>query len=265
MFPASLGISALLHLIALLVLRFESELMPVFAPSDPVVLGPPVGMLVYDIKPVEEAAGPTPKEMQRPTPPEPERVPPMPISPVQPEPSPPARAEMPPPSARAPSAPSSVAERVNLRMRDPRLWDSSKPTGEVPVHPDDAVRRRITIEEWNAVVNPRLSIEEYNDSVRLAEEAAAKAVDWTVKPGRGGRWGVSPKGIHLGSFTLPIPIRVATPPGRRDGAGAAQRSWSDIQAQRGATEIQEDIKDRIKAIRERKEAERRDSTRRGGG
>lgn len=150
-------------------------------------------------------------------------------------------------------------------MGDLRLWDSSKPPAEAPVHPDEALRRRITIEEWNAVVHPRLSIEEWNDSVRLAEEAAAKAVDWTVKSDDGGHRGVTPQGIHLGSFTLPMPIQFATPPGRREGSGAAHRSWSEIQAQRAAMEIQEDIKDRIKAIRERKEAERRDSTRQGGG
>lgn len=263
LFPASLGISALLHLIALLVLRFESGLVPVFPPSDPAVLGRPVGMVVYDIELVEEAAGSTPEEEQRtaPTPPEPEHVPPVPIPPAQPEPAPPVTAEMPPPSARAAT---SLGERLNSRTGDPRLWDSYG-TGEAPVHPGDALRRRITREEWNAVVNPRLSIEEYNDSVRLAEEAAAKAVDWTVKTGDGGRWGVSPKGIHVGSFALPIPIQFAMPPGRREGAGAEQRSWSDIQTQRGTTIIQEDIKDRIKAIRARKEAERRGSTRRGRG
>lgn len=266
-FPASFVISALLHLIALVMLRFESEPVRVFAPGDSVVLGPPVGMVVYDIEPVEEPARSTPEVEQRaaPTPPKPEPVLPLPIPPPQPEPALPMTAELPPCCVRVPGLPGSVAERFNPRMGDPHLWKNSRLIGEASVHPDDAVRRRITIEEWNAVVNPRLSIEEYNDSVRLAEEAAAKAVDWTAKPGGGGRWGVSPRGIHLGSFTLPIPIHFATPMGRRAGARAAQRSWSEIRAQRGATEIQEDIKDRIKAIRERKEAERRDLTRRRRG
>lgn len=237
MFSASLGISALLHLVALFVLRFETHLVPAFVPSDPVRLRP-AGMVVYDTEPVDEAAAPTPDEAQRPapTPPELGLGPPVPIPPALLESAPPAKATPLVPSARAPSAPSSAAERVNPKMGDSRLW-ASFGTSNAPAHLDDAARRRITLKEWNAVVNPRLSIEEYNDSVRLAEEAAAKAVDWTLKTGPDGRWGVSPEGIHLGSLTLPIPIQFATPPGRREGAGVAQRSWSNIQAQSGAMEI----------------------------
>lgn len=200
-FAASLAISALLHLIALLVLRFESELVSGFVPGDPVVRGPPVGMVVYDIEPVEEADGPTPDEVQRPARriQEPEPGPPVQIPPVRPEPAP-SVTELPPPSARVPSAASSVAKRVNPIMGDPHLWDRSEPIGKAPGNTEDAVPRRITIEEWNAVVNPRPSFKEFNDSIRLAEERAAKAVDWTVKTGNGGRWGVTPKGIHLGSM-----------------------------------------------------------------
>ncbi|MGH7554759.1 MAG: hypothetical protein ACREMQ_17300, partial [Longimicrobiales bacterium] len=83
------------------------------------------------------------------------------------------------------------------------------------------------------------------------------AVDWTVKDKNGGRWGVSPKGIHLGGITLPLPIQFAAPPGRRDEVNAAIRNWNEIQAQRASAEIDESVQDRIKAIRERKEAERR--------
>lgn len=251
MFPAALAISAVLHLLVLLVLRFEVEIGPAPPPNDPLVLDRPIGMRVYDITPVDDApALPEEEERQEPTPPETQPRPPAPTQPTQPEPAAPVDAETPPPAARAPR---SVAERVNPRMVDPRLWKRPDLPTEAPVHRDEAVRRRLAnrINAWN-------------DSIRLADQAAAKAVDWTVKDGEGGRWGVSPNGIHLGSFTLPIPIGFSPGPGRRDGAAATQSNWDAIQAQRGRAEAEEGIKERIKAIRERKAAERRDTTRGGG-
>lgn len=250
--PLALAISAALHLLALLVFRFEPVTEAGPPPNDPLVLDRPIGMRVYDIVPVNEApALPQEEERTEPTPPPPElQTQPPPAQPAPAQPAQP-RAETPPPPARAPS---SVAERISPRMSDPRLFDRPALPDEPPVHRDEIVRRRIAT-----------SIDAWNDSVRLAEQAAAKAVDWTVKDGEGGRWGVSPEGIHLGSFTLPIPVRFSTPLGRREGAAAAQQNWSDIQLQRGRAAAQEDIKDRIKAIRARKEAERRDTTRGGGG
>ncbi len=170
------------------------------------------------------------------------------------------------PAAPAPSTPTSreteraaatgettVGDRVGPRMTDGRLWTLPPLPDEPALTPDEAVRARI---------GARLGA--YNDSVRLADAAAAKAVDWTVKDKNGGRWGVSPKGIHLGGITLPLPIQFSPPPGRRDDVNAALRNWSEIQAQRSHAEVREEISDRIKAIRARKDAERKDTSRVSG-
>jgi hypothetical protein len=85
-------------------------------------------------------------------------------------------------------------------------------------------------------------------------------VDWTVRDKDGGRWGVSPEGIHLGSFTLPLNNQFVPPAGRRDEINALIRNWNEIQAQRSQAEIRAQIEERAKAIRERKEAERKDTT-----
>jgi hypothetical protein len=148
----------------------------------------------------------------------------------------------------------SIADRVGPRMgNNPNLWVNPPTPGDPPLTPDEAVRARVA---------GRLSA--FNDSMRLAAAAAEKAVDWTVKDKNGGRWGVSPKGIHLGGITLPLPIQFSAPPGRRDDVNAAVRNWSEIQAQRANAEVDESIQDRIKAIRARKEAERREKAKVAG-
>lgn len=252
-FPAALVLSALLHLIALLLLRFELELGSAEQPGDhAAAVERPIGLRVYDVIAVEDGTEVAPIEDEQPAP----------LAPTAPE-MPPVVAPpavLPPPAPRAADAPAaprtreSVGERISPRMVDPRLWTRPELPAEAPLHPDEVVRSRVA-----------RSINAWNDSMRLAEQAAARAVDWTAKDGSGGRWGVSPDGIHLGSFTLPLPIQFSAPPGRRDDAAAAGRSWSETQAQRGRAEVQESLEARIKAIRERKEAERRDSTNRSGG
>jgi hypothetical protein len=141
-------------------------------------------------------------------------------------------------------------------MADRRLWVGAP---SLPLPPEKTMAPE---EAARAALAARIGA--LNDSMRLAEEAAARATDWTVKDANGGRWGVSPAGIHLGGITIPIPVQFSAPPGRRDAVNDAVRNWSEIQQQRGRAAASEDVKDRIKAVRERKAAERRDTTRSGG-
>jgi hypothetical protein len=100
----------------------------------------------------------------------------------------------------------------------------------------------------------------------MAAEAAraAGALDWTVKDRNGGRWGVSPGAIHLGGITLPLPIQFSPPPGRRDEMVERSRRWSEGEAQRALFDVQASFEDRVRAVRERADAQR-DSARRSGG
>ncbi len=144
-------------------------------------------------------------------------------------------------------AQTSVADRLLPRATDARIWGPVIATGEAP----DPVK---------AALAPLYGqIAAFNDSLRLAGDAAARATDWTVKDGNGGRWGVSPGEIHLGKVTLPLPFGFSTPPGRRDELSGRLSTWNAIQRQAGQVEASESFKERAKAIRDRKAAER-DST-----
>jgi hypothetical protein len=97
--------------------------------------------------------------------------------------------------------------------------------------------------------------------------SAAAARDWTVRDAEGNRWGISPQGIHLGKFTLPLSSDTTRdlfqpPPDRRDGVNARLREWAEIQDQARRAETRAIFNERVKEIRERKEAERKKN---GGG
>jgi hypothetical protein len=67
------------------------------------------------------------------------------------------------------------------------------------------------------------------DSLRVVEQRARNAVDWTHKTRTGRKWGVSPKGIHLGKVTLP-PVRFGVSGGQVREPEQRMREHSEIQA-----------------------------------
>lgn len=245
-FPVALGISALLHLLALLIFRFDlPDLYPLPSPPGEDAVERPSGMRVYDIVAVDAPAV-IPREEQ------PAQTQQGAVAPRPPQETSEEQPRPPEDPAARPGRPS-IAERLAPRLTDAELWAAVPLPEELEAHRDEVVLRRL---------EDRLAA--YNDSMAAAAAAAGRAVDWTVKDKNGGRWGVSPEGIHLGGVTLPVPIQFSTPAGRRDAVNGAIRNWSDIQTQRGQAEVRAGIEDRVKAIRERKEAERRDSTKSSG-
>jgi hypothetical protein len=123
--------------------------------------------------------------------------------------------------------------------------------------PDERVRARVAAQ-----------LQQYNDSVAAEEEARARALDWSVKTEDGGRWGISPQGVHLGSITVPrwlIPTPQTSQEKRAEYAGR-ERNWSEIQRQAERMEIRDVFDERVRAIRERAEQERaRQNSVTGGG
>lgn len=167
------------------------------------------------------------------------------------------------PSAPAPAAPD-VAPVTTAPRPDPgdpslnRLRYRNDPQQNVWRRPelpapsaDDLVRERIASR-----------IDAYNDSIAAEAAARARATDWTVKDGEGGRWGVSPGAIHLGTVTLPLPFAFAPPPGRREEIAGRMTTWTEIQQQATIIEGRDIVKDRVKAMEQRKAAER--AARQGG-
>lgn len=151
-----------------------------------------------------------------------------------------------PPTTEAPAArgASSFSELLSPAARSREVWRAPSPI-HTPLDP-------------RAEANSRIAnrVNAYNDSVALAAANAARAVDWTRTDEDGGRWGVSPEGIHLGDITIPVPINLSPGPGKRDEVAGRVRDWGEIQTQAQRQEGKETFEERVKAVRERKERER---------
>jgi hypothetical protein len=261
--PAIL-VSALVHLVVLFGLSFRTQVEPRM-PSAPVsrVVHVAPAMQAYDI--VEVAGDVAPIEVQ--------------VIERAPLRAPPIRQTLPSASEVAPveteigraperDDPRSVRDRLRYHLTTPQLW--RPPSEEIVAEPtpQEIVQRRIAAQ-----------LGEYNDSVAAEAAAAERAMDWTVKDADGGRWGVSPGAIHLGSITIPIgDSHFAVAPGRREEFAGRVRTWNELQDQAVREEAKSEFKDRVKAIEERMNRERaarvgttpppppapRDTTRSGG-
>jgi len=242
--PAALAVSALVHVIVFLTFRFDLRVTTVSPESLRAqrILAIQPAMRVIDVSPVG-----TP-ELPRVSSPET----------VRPEPSP-----LAPPISTTPVQPPVTAEPVRVSPgvdRDPDLLNRVRPKGTdprlwVPPPPPDELD-----ETTRALLPLYATLDAWNDSTRAAALAAAKATDWTTTDANGNRWGISPGQIHLGKITLPLPFGFAPPPGRRDEIAGRVRSWGEIQRQAADADARATIEERAKAIRERKAAERRDTT-----
>lgn len=141
----------------------------------------------------------------------------------------------------------SVRERLRYHLSTPRVWQA--PSEDIALDeptPQDLVQQRIA-----------LQLGEFNDSVAAEAAAAARAKDWTVADADGGKWGISPEGIHLGSITIPLgDSHFAVAPGRREEFAGRVRTWNELQEQAVREEARGEFKDRVKAIEERMNRER---------
>lgn len=235
-----LAISALLHLAfvllyPILMARITPEPTATAPPGRPVR---PPGIEILSIAEVPDPSDPSveaPDELREEPEPEPETPTP---EPTPAEPAEPAGE----PSAETPSA----AEVLRAPEEgDARLW-----------RPVDSALAELT-DEQRAKLRILWRLEAMNDSSLTAAERARRARDWTYTDEEGKKWGVSPGKLHLGDVTVPLPA-FSAPPTARDQLQAWL--WEDVR--RGAeTSIIRDVwKERIEAIRERRDAERADTT-----
>jgi hypothetical protein len=104
-----------------------------------------------------------------------------------------------------------------------------------------------------ARISDRLSA--FNDSLMAEREADRRATDWTVRDKNGGRWGVAEDGIYLGKIKLPQ-VAFSPPAGRREEINNRVRDFNEIEKQAYLEESRSSFKERVKAIRQRKDKER---------
>ena len=259
--PAIL-VSALIHLVVLFGLSFRTQVEPRM-PSTPVsrIVQVTPAMQAFDI--VEVSGDVAPIEVQVM-----ERAPlrTQPVRSTAPVAAEAAAVETEIGLAPEREDPRSVRDRLRYHLNTPQLW--RPPSEEIAAEPtpQEIVQRRIAAQ-----------LGEYNDSVAAEAAAAERAMDWTVKDADGGRWGVSPGAIHLGSITIPVgDSHFAVAPGRREEFAGRVRTWNELQDQAVREEAKGEFKDRVKAIEERMNRERaarvgttpppvpRDTTRSGG-
>ena len=267
--PAAVCAALVLHVVLIAVLNIRVQYGEPHAYSDVIgvelyPLGPSAPEHVAMSEPASVPVGFDPPAGSGEEPPAPITEPrPMPITPRSGRPERPA-AEVPPTAVTNPGVaggtevagvPTGVRDpggnaydRVRPRGTDARLW------GPVPSLPAE---KTVDPDPFGTAIAPLyMAMGVYNDSMAAAAAAAAKATDWTHTDANGGRWGISPEGLHLGSLTLPIPLGFAPPPGRRDELSGRVNSWNAIQRQGQDVAARESFEDRVKAIRARKAAER---------
>jgi hypothetical protein len=142
-------------------------------------------------------------------------------------------------AAYVPTERRTAAERLAPRVVDPRFW---RPMVVLPADPTlQDVQDRVAA-----------AMEMLSDSALAETERALRARDWTVEDRQGGRWGISPGQIHLGSLTLPLPLFFPVD----TEAEARQALWYELETQLDRTEFLESFDARVRAIRERRDRER---------
>jgi hypothetical protein len=131
------------------------------------------------------------------------------------------------------------AERLRPNPMDRRLW--------APLPPEFS---ELTLEQREELaIAGRLGA--WYDSVSAAAAAQAAWTDWTYTDGDGGRWGISPGLLHLGHVAIPLPAFQA-PPGQRE----YMWQWNEIARQGAQAAVQETVRERMEAIRARRDRER---------
>jgi len=141
------------------------------------------------------------------------------------------------------------ARGIRPSYSDPRLWPAPGDVVEAPKTPTQRLDSVIA-----DIIKP------YNDSLAVAA-GKRQPGDWTVEKD-GKKYGIDPKWIHLGKFSIPtallgmLPLNVQANPYLAARNRTDMQLHSDImsQAQRGMNEA--DFRKAVKSIRERKERER---------
>jgi hypothetical protein len=107
------------------------------------------------------------------------------------------------------------------------------------------------------------SIAQYNDSIAAEAAGERRRMDWTQTDDTGRRWGIAPGRIYLGRDTLLLRSRNSTEatfagsPQAREEAGREARERAEVDRQVEDGERSAWVRERVRATRERKDAERR--------
>jgi hypothetical protein len=238
----SLGLSAFLHLLLLLVPEVTIRIDPAPGPLAPSASAAADGFGLEMVVPIPSASAP-----ERPPVEEREEEPL--VRPTQlpqvrvPSAGPPGGQAPPPETPQAARGDGgTVRDALGSGFSDSRLY----------IEPDEFPELRKTQHE-QYMEHLQARIDAVNDSLGLAAARERRTSDWTYTDASGRKWGLSPDGLHLGDLTidrkfLPLP--------------AATGDNQSLEAERERLRMREEIQNQ-EAQRERDEtsAERRESMR----
>jgi len=236
---AGLAASALLHLAFLVVYPI---LLGRIAPEPAAILpaGPAPAPRGMEVVRISELPEPSAEPLEEP--PEPEEDEPEP-EPATPRPAPTTE----PAPTEDVGDPRSAAERLRVpETGDDRIW-----------RPVDPALTELT-DEQRARLRFLGRLEAMNDSALAAEARARAGREWVYTDEEGRKWGVSPGQLHLGGITVPMPFGFSAPPSARDRM--TEWRWDDVERGAATSIIRDTWKERVKAIRERRDAERADTS-----
>jgi hypothetical protein len=149
-----------------------------------------------------------------------------------------------PPVTRGRPDPVPAASVFRVRISDPRLWIVARP---------DLV---LLTKEQRMQLQIQGRLEAWNDSLNAAIAAEAALLDWTKSDGKGGKWGISPGKLHLGSITIPLPFGFGPDPWQAEQIAKRQARDDDILNHVQSQAARASWKERAEAIRRRKDRER---------
>ena len=242
-FWISIGISAVLHLVAILLYPSLLIQAPVFAPpfGD---FTPPTRPPGTELVNLEELPGDQDLEV---LPPEEIRETEVPVAAME---APDVGGEENPTEdlVRSVAPGPTAAERLRPKAGDLRLWAPVDP--EITKLTEEEIMRLLLVAE----------LEDLADSMAIAEEIARRGTDWTYTDDEGRRWGISPGKLHLGDITLPLPFGFSASPWEREQNAGRLWAWDDINQAAARKGVQDVWKDRAEAIRRRMDAERKPDT-----
>ena len=150
-------------------------------------------------------------------------------------------------------APAGIATGVEPRTPDPRIQLNPAPFQPTP---------RTPAEKVDSAVMAAFGV--YYDSAKyVADHPGRQPGDWTKTTAGGQKWGWDPTGIRLGKFTIPNAILAALPLNVGSGQSPVEaRSrafmYNDIQLHAQQSISEDEFRDAVRRIRERKEKERRE-------
>jgi hypothetical protein len=146
-----------------------------------------------------------------------------------------------------------IATGVEPATPDPRIPLAAVPYQPAPLSP---------AERTDSAVQAAFGV--YFDSAKYAAEHPGRQPgDWTKSTADGGKWGWDPTGIRLGKFTIPNAVLAALPLAVGSGQSpveARNAAWmhQDLLQHTQRAISEDEFRDAVRRIRERKEKERRE-------